>query len=146
MTDPYEIARRMVAAGYIPAPAVLQGLGISESEYLALWNAHHSGADPRAEHRAALLDVAHRVTGTQYRRPGDARFALTQAAFGKGDAPIPDGALAEVLAVLRAEQAAGNASGRDADILDAAILRLERRETVARYRPRPSTPDSSATL
>jgi hypothetical protein len=108
MNDPIDIARRIAKAGYSnPAPAVLDGLGVSLRQYAAIWQEVNGEDSTEPPLRERLLSVAEEVTGSVHSRPQSALFTLTQAAFDKGDAEIPDSAIPAVVAILREATAAG---------------------------------------
>lgn len=120
------IARRMAAVGYLPSEAVLTGLGVPELEFVRLWAERHRDRRPEREVIAdELLALAEEITGEPHRRTASALFSLTQAAFGRGDAAVPDSHVLRLQAALEAAQRLGLAEDeRAASVLDSAIRRI----------------------
>ena len=122
--------RRMAEVGYLPSEAVLRGLGVREREFVAIWTEVHRDSRPEREIVAeALLILATEVTGEEQRRTSSAMFALTQAAFDRGDVALPASHVGRTLAVLRDVKRLRLAEdSKSESVLDSAIRRLEFRE------------------
>lgn len=127
------IVRRMAEAGYLPAEAVLRGLGVKDREFVAIWtDVHQDKRSDREIVTETLLALATEVTGEEQRRSSGALFALTQAVFDRGDVALPESHVARSLDVLNGALRLGFAENSKAQsALEAAIRRLEFR-TLAR--------------
>jgi hypothetical protein len=116
----------MAAIGYLPSEAVLSGLGVPERDFVRYWTEAHQDQRPEREVIAdELLALAEEVTGEPQRRTSTALFALTQAAFGRGDVALPDSHVERTLSALETVQRLGLAEDeRAASVLDSAVRKL----------------------
>lgn len=120
------IARRMAAAGYLPSEAVLSGLAVPERDFVRFWTERHADRRPEREIVAdEVLALAEEISGEPQRRMASALFALTTAAFGRGDVALPDSHVERVLSTLEAVHRLGlTEDERAASVLDSAIRKL----------------------
>jgi hypothetical protein len=129
------VARRMAAVGYLPSAAVLDGLGVSDRQFVALWVEAHADSRPeRVVVSETLLALATEISGQPQRRSSGALFVLTQAVFDRGDVALPASHIDRVLGVLRDVQRLDMAEDSTAiSILESAIRRLERKKIADRF-------------
>ncbi len=132
------IARRMAGIGYLPAEAVLTGLGVPERDFVRLWTERHQDQRPEREVVAdEVLALAEQITGEPQRRMASALFALTTAAFGRGDVALPDSHVERVLSALETVHRLGlTEDERAASVLESAIRKLGYRAAKVRISPR----------
>lgn len=104
---------------------------------MTLWVDAHADKRPEREIVSeALLALATEVTGEPQRRASSALFALTMAAFDRGDVALPASHVARTYDLfLDVQRLNLTEDERSASVLDSAIRRLERRAIAARFPP-----------